>query len=69
MLKQSEGDLSNKIAVVMGTRPGIIKMAPIYKECRARGRGVRTGTLHRFKLLETLDELLYTIVSGVTSKE
>ena len=33
----SESDLSNKIAVVMGTRPGIIKMAPIYKECHARG--------------------------------
>jgi len=29
-------NLENKIAIIMGTRPGIIKMAPLVKECRKR---------------------------------
>ncbi len=27
---------TNNIAIIMGTRPGIIKMAPLVKECEKR---------------------------------
>ena len=33
----SSVELANKVAVVMGTRPGIIKMAPVYHALKAAG--------------------------------
>jgi len=56
-----KGELKDKVCVVVGTRPGIIKFSPIIRELEKRGQGyfiIHTGQHYSYKLDEVFfDEL------------